>query len=386
MMKKILIFNGYYLPAKNYGGPQTSVENLINACHTSFDFYVVSRNHDFNSSVPFDVPVNVWTKVGFANVIYLKDGELNFSYRSMEIFIESIKPDIIWFTGVLVPHKKIIGTMAARHFHIPVLISPRGEVNEDHVKIKAWKKRPVLALWKIFGVYNDCYFHTTCKEEYDGVKKYFAPIEQHIFQVPNIALVKQPSKVSHTKQKKELRCYFCSRIHPVKNILFVIEALGYCKNNIIYDIYGPIEDQEYWEQCLAKAFELGSNIQVQHKGYLMREKMAETIQTYDCLLFATTGENYSHTIAESLANSRPVVISKGTTPWDSVDGKAGYAISLGSPELFAERLDYLASLDNDEYNKLISSTSDYFDNSELVNAAIRGHINMLNHICKQKEK
>lgn len=381
-MKKILIFNGYYIPAKNYGGPLTSIENLINACHDSFEFYVVSLNHDFNSDTPFEVKINEWIKVGHANVMYLSEGELDYSYSGMLHFIKSVNPSVVWFAGVLVPRKKIIGTFIAKKMHIPVLFSPRGELNEDHVKIKSWKKRPVLALLHMLGIYNNCYFHATGTEEFDGVLKYFKPSKEKVFMVPNIALIKQPQIGKHAKEKGVLKCYFCSRIHPVKNILFVIEAMSLCKASIQYDIYGPIEDPDYWEKCMNRATEIGDNIRIQHKGYLKREDMPKVVQQYDCLLFATTGENYSHTIAESLANSRPVIISKGTTPWDDVDGKAGYAISLETPEKFAEKLDYLASLNENDFDKLIQATSDYFDNSPLVNAAIEGHKKMLNAIIE----
>ena len=54
--------------------------------------------------------------------------------------------------------------------------------------------------------------------------------------------------------------------------------------------------------------------------------------------------------------------------------------------MFAEKLDYLASLDESEFDNLIQSTSDYFDNSPLVNAAIEGHRKMLNSIIEGKKE
>lgn len=36
--KRVLIFNGYFIPAKNYGGPLTSCKNVIKTCSDEFDF------------------------------------------------------------------------------------------------------------------------------------------------------------------------------------------------------------------------------------------------------------------------------------------------------------------------------------------------------------
>ena len=108
--------------------------------------------------------------------------------------------------------------------------------------------------------------------------------------------------------------------------------------------------------------------------------MARIIQKYDCLLFPTINENYGHVIAETLANSRPVIISRGTTPWDDVHEIAGFSIPLDNPESFALKLDELASLGTEEYEKLIESTATYFTNSTLINSAIDGHKQMLSSI------
>lgn len=377
---RILIFNGFYYPAKNYGGPQTSIQNLVETCGDQHTFYVVSRNHDFNSKVLFDVPVHQQVRVGKAIVIYVRDCDLNYSYSDMKSFIEDIRPDLIWFAGVLVPSKRVVGSIVARKLHIPVLFSPRGEVNADHVSIKAWKKIPMLVMLRVFGIYRDAFFHSTCKDEYDGVFRFFRPKKDHVFLVPNIPLIKQPVLFSHHKVKGVLRCYFVSRIHPVKNLVYVIKALSLCYSEIVYDVYGPIEDTSYWADCGELISRLPFNVKVTYKGYLSREDLSRVIQSYDCLVFMSLNENYSHTIVESLSNSRPVIIGRGATPWDDIDGKAGFVVSLEDPVQLAKILDEMASMDDAEYKRLVHSTSAYFDESELINTALRGHIEMFNSI------
>lgn len=52
-MKKILIFNGWYLPSKRCGGPVTSIRNTVEACSDEFQFYIVALDHDFGDTAVF---------------------------------------------------------------------------------------------------------------------------------------------------------------------------------------------------------------------------------------------------------------------------------------------------------------------------------------------
>ena len=80
-MRKILIFNGYYYPSKNCGGPITSYENIINACSDEYDFYVACYDHDFNDMTPFGKEKGVWHQVGKAKVHTLIRVNLTFQKR-----------------------------------------------------------------------------------------------------------------------------------------------------------------------------------------------------------------------------------------------------------------------------------------------------------------
>lgn len=377
---RILIFNGYYLPSKNYGGPQTSIQNLINSCGDIHDFFVVCNNHDFNSSRKFDVPLRTIVKVERASVIYLNDHDLDYSVYGMLSFLRELKPDIIWFSGVLVPKKKVVGALAAKKLHIPLLFSPRGEVNADHIRIKAWKKKPFLYLLRFTKVYHDAYFHSTCSDETDGIINYFKPKRNHLFVVPNIAMPKQGELIKHNKKPGTLSCIFISRIHPVKNLLYAIKVLSKCKSQIIYDIYGPIEDQSYWQNCIKEMSLLSSNITINYKGFLPRENLPMIIQEHDCLLFLSKNENYSHTIAETLSNKRPVIIGLGATPWDSVNNVAGYTVPLDNYEIAAKKIDELAAMDESAFEIMLKRIDDFYNSTPLISSAIAGHLKMFNDI------
>lgn len=382
-MKKVVIFNGYYYPSKNCGGPITSIENIVNACSSEFDFYIVCYNHDFGDMSEFEnVEVNKWTRIGNANVMYVRQNYLDFSKANMKAFLQSLKPDLIWFSGVLTPNNKLVAVKIANKMGIPVLFSPRGEVSADRVKIKAYKKIPYLYVLKLLGKYKGCYFHATSDDEEEGIIKYFRPDQDHLYKVANISILQQSDVVEHKKEKGELKVFFFSRIHEVKNVLFAIQCINKCKANVTFHIYGPIESKDYWGLCEEEIRKSPQNIRIEYKGIIGKEEMSSILQRYDCFLFPTINENYGHVIAESLANSRPVILSRGTTPWDDLDGVAGYAIDLQSSEKFTQVLDMYANKSNEEFDLIIQNTKEYFNSKLEKDAAVAGHVSMIKSIIQ----
>lgn len=383
---KILIFNGYYYPSKNCGGPVTSIENIVNSCSDEYDFYIVCYNHDWNDTTPFDLATNTWHENGKAKVMYVTDLYLDFSLKHMRKLFTSLKPNLVWFSGVLTPNNKIVAAICGKRMNIPVLFSPRGEVSADRIAIKRYKKIPYLRIIRLLGVFNECYFHGTSEDEIEGLNKFFNPPMDHLFRIPNISILQQPDVKEYYKQSGTLRAMFFSRIHEVKNLLYAVKSVCKCKQRIIFDIYGPIESQEYWNECLKVYESAPDNITIKYNGVLSKTDIRETIQNHDCFIFPTINENYGHVIAECLANSRPVILSKGTTPWDDLNGLAGCVIDLNQPEEFTSIIDHYASLDNSSFGEIIASTKKYFINKMLSDGAIEGHKKMFAAIIDQYRK
>ena len=113
---------------------------------------------------------------------------------------------------------------------------------------------------------------------------------------------------------------------------------------------------------------------------LAPDEVGSTFKKYDCFLFPTINENYGHVIAESLANGCPVILSKGTTPWDDLDNIAGYVCNLGDEEAFVEAIGKIAVLNTQEFNSLSNNTVEYYKKKIAEDDAIKGHIDMFNRI------
>ena len=92
-------------------------------------------------------------------------------------------------------------------------------------------------------------------------------------------------------------------------------------------------------------------------------------------------ENYGHVIAEALLHECPVVISKGTTPWDDVaDYDAGGVAELGNTEGFVFELEKISKMDCKEYHQLIDRIRAYIDHKINVNALKQEYQKMLESI------
>src|SRR3546814_8414185 len=57
-----------------------------------------------------------------------------------------------------------------------------------------------------------------------------------------------------------LRITFLSRISPMKNLLFCLETLARVHVPVVFTIYGPREDHEYWQRCEAAITALPSHV------------------------------------------------------------------------------------------------------------------------------
>jgi glycosyltransferase involved in cell wall biosynthesis len=153
------------------------------------------------------------------------------------------------------------------------------------------------------------------------------------------------------KSKGELKILYISRILPHKNISYVIDILSNLpKKNIELSIYGVIEDQKYWANCLKKL--KGIDLKFNYKGYANNNELNKIFSNHHLFFFPTLGENFGHIISESLQNSCPVLISD-RTPWKKLSYfKCGWDISLDNKNEFIERIIEMYNMDNKEFNSM----------------------------------
>ena len=363
--KRILVFSGYYIPGYKGGGPIRSLENIFNQLSEDIDFYLVTLNRDLGDKKPYKgINTNTWTTVGKVSVFYI-DG----SYLKRSAFneiLEKVQPDTIYLNSLFSFYFSIyiLWLLSISRFNrIRLLLAPRGELSAGALKEKKIKKFFFILLTKHLKIYKNLQWHASSELEFSDIKKQYDKYRR-IYIASNLVndtKMKSYDVVNLSKNKGEIRIIFLSRITKKKNLYFAIESLSNLKGNVIFDVYGPHEDQAYIEKCKKLVLNLPSNIRVSFKEDVMRDKIFQLFVKYDVFYFPTKGENFGQVIWESLACGCPVLISD-QTPWNNIESHhVGWVRSLSMMENFSKVLQGI--IDNNlEY---------HFDRQNIYNYALQ---------------
>ena len=340
---KILIVMGGFFPGKNFGGPPVSVNNFCSLME-EYDCYIVTRNHDMGSKEIYSDINNGWNERINCKVLYLDDKE--YRYKKFKEVIEEINPNIIYLQGLF--QSCIIPCLIlAKRYKIPLILAPRGELCEGAMK-KKYKKIPYIIFLRIFRLLDNISFQSTSKDETDAIRRWLKVRTDRIDLLTNIPSIPLYDKSKTYKKQGEANFIFLSRIVSKKNLLAVIEYMFHVSLNVRLDIYGTIEDKEYWNECKKKINMLPDNINVEYKGIVNHDQVHDTFKKYDAFIFPTFSENFGHVIVEALMVGCPVIISD-QTPWSdvaNVDG--GWSIPIEKEEKYIQAIQEIIYADKEK--------------------------------------
>jgi glycosyltransferase involved in cell wall biosynthesis len=156
----------------------------------------------------------------------------------------------------------------------------------------------------------------------------------------------------------------------MKNYLLVLKALGEVKVRVEYNIYGPVKDLHYWEQCLAVIRYLPGHIKVNYHKELLPHKLATKLQENHVFILPSKSENFGHAIFEALSAGLPVITSRHT-PWNGLaEATAGMNVETNL-EAISASINFFAGMDEQEYRVFCNSAAHYarqkYDRIQLVN-------------------
>lgn len=361
-MKKVLTFNGVYIPGYKAGGPIRSLANLVDHLKGDIKFYILTRDRDAGDIESYNnIETNKWITLTEEKVYYQKESEM--SILTLRNIINSNNYDGVLLNGILSEYT--VRYLLLRKFKliksIPTIIMPRGDLSQGALSLKNKKKLLFLKIAKIFGLYSNLEWLVTSDIEKKDSKKIFNGID--ISSIPNLPKMKTKGNVtdigSSNKEKNKLKVVYISRITKVKNLLLALKVLNKVKGNIEFNIYGPISDREYWNSCEDFISKMNENIKVEYHGSLPNERVDSVLNENDVYLLPTLGENYGHGIVEALLNGTPVIISN-QTPWKNLaDHGAGWDIPLENESEFVEVLEKLHDFDVKDYSVFLNSTQNY---------------------------
>ncbi|MEO8066694.1 MAG: glycosyltransferase family 4 protein [Flavobacteriales bacterium] len=352
MKPQVLVFIDWYSPGFKAGGPVRSMVNMVDHLRDRVDFHIVTSDTEYTEETPYpDIVPDEWTTLpGGERVWYASKSGIN---KAVWQRLLKQKPwDTIYINGLysrwfsIMPLWLTLGTAKRR------VVAARGMLASGMMEHGRFKKRSFLAMMRTFGCYKGVEFQATNAEEVEDIKHWLEP-DSSIHLVPNLGR-KLVNGVPVDREKKpgELRLVSVARIAVEKNTLFAIECLAGLRGKVEYDLYGPIYDEAYWQQCQEAIAKLPPNIRVAHKGTIHPDEVPALFTRYHLLFMPSQGENFGHTMAEALAAGLPLLISD-RTPWrDLVAMKAGWDLQLDRPQVFTATLRQLIDMPEEEHLQL----------------------------------
>lgn len=325
MKKKVLILCQYFFPGYRAGGPQQTIKNVIEEFGNSVDFYLLTSNHDLGKSEKYTDICNGWNDFGKAKIMYLADYE--FKGKLIRKYAED--KDIVYCCGLF--EISTIYTLIENRrkpLRSQLYIAPMGVFSEGAFQQKYLKKYFFIKLCKMCGLFHDIYWSLTSKSEVYDAKMAIGRIENYVI-AEDIPRKNIGVNIQEKNETKILKIVFISRICAKKNLLYSLKILnGEWKKKICFDVYGPIEDKEYWKLCEKEIEKLPINVECQYCGEVEPQYILKSFSQYDIFLFPTLGENFGHVVFEAMSVGCIPVISD-TTPWTDLEEYAcGKVVSL----------------------------------------------------------
>ncbi len=357
---KILILVDWFAPGYKAGGPIQSCVNVSFLLKDYYDVYVLTSDRDFNESEPYpSIKSDVWSNElhPSINVYYASPSTLN--RRAIKEIIEKVDADFIYLNHLFSPLFVIYPLWLSFYGGAKgkIVLCPRGALYSSALRIKRYKKIPVLALFKLMGMLKKVRFHATNAKERDAILKHFPG--SSIVIADNLPNSQQPPMVFVEKHRGLLKCIFVARLHPIKNLLFFLNVLLEVKSEVILTIVGPIEDESYWKLCEQTISRLPPNVSVHNVGSVPNVHLHRYLSSSHLFVSTTHGENFGHSIFESFLSGRPVLISD-QTPWQNLQSAGiGWELPLNNPGAFINALETAAAWKQEEFEERAHAAWEY---------------------------
>ena len=292
------------------------------------------------------IPFNDHTRVWYASPGKISDNLVK--------QVERQKPDILFIVGLFSWHFNIVPVIFCKG--PKKILSTRGMLHPGALSQKKWKKKTFLSCLKLLEYHHSISFHATDEEEEKYIlEKFGLPAKVFIAgNFPNnIGILPMTDKESGC-----LKLISIAIVSPMKNILWVLKELERAKGRIQYDIYGPVKDEDYLDECKAQIKRLPANIVAKLHKEIEPPRVAEVLQEAHVFILPSKSENFGHAFYEALSAGRPVITSH-FTPWNHLrESHAGINVSLDDNEL-SEAIDFFVSMNKDEFTQWHHSAVTY---------------------------
>lgn len=337
--------------------------------------FVLAGNKEVGHKVPIPTVLSDnWNNFedSTANVFYVSNFLRIIKFLLYEC--NKIKFDLLFLNSIFSFQYTVLPIILTNS---PIILSIRGMLHPSALKQKKIKKLLYLFFFKIIMLFRDIKFHVTDDVEKKYVENVFGN-RYAIFVLPNI-----PNLFKQQYLKKEvnnLNLISIAIVSSMKNHLNLLLALMNCKSNIIYKIYGPIKDNEYWDKCKLIMEELPHNIKVLYMGPVLPLEVEKVLVWAHVKILPSRSENYGHSMVEALSAGKPL-ISSHFIPWNDLNiNNAGFNVNPDNIDELTNAIEFYANSDDTNYNKLSGNASVYIRNKVNIDHIKKAYIELFKSI------
>ena len=388
MTKLIRVFcvAGVFLPGFRGGGPIRTLTNMRDQLSKWIELSIFTRDRDLGEKIPYEnISIDQWSFVEGYRVYYASPRF--FGIKGAKKATSEYQFDILYLNSFFDFHGSIQIYFLFRKIepNIPIILAPRGEFSPGALSIKWLKKKIFLSSVKLFGFYKDIRWHASTEQEAQDILKQFPNALNRIYIAKDPVAINDKSITREIKKETgQLRMIFLSRISPMKNLDGLLNILKIVKATITLSIYGPIEDNAYWEKCKKLISTLPKNIKATYCGIAEPNKVFATFASYDLFAFPTHGENFGHVIIESLRSGTPILLSDKTS-FHADELHAITVIPANDQKTWADAIEKAAARNQKQQSQLREAALNYFKKYLEISDSIDSNLAMFRSAISQSQ-
>ena len=348
----------YFYPFADAGGPLRSIENILFFFDKNSNVCILTSSSDYNNKLlPKDYVTNniVADKVTGHKISYVSNcfSGLLFLFKTLT------RNDVLYINGLFKPSLNLLPILISNK----LIICPRGMLQFSLLKQKRTVKQLYLCLLKFIFLFKNVQWHATTKQEALEIINVFGR-KTNIKVISNIPVKPFAVYKNYIKQPQILSLVYYGLIVENKGLLTLIQTLKSLNYPVSLDIYGSVKDQDYWKLCQQEFNNNNSLASFNYKGHANPADSQTILAGYDALVLLTKGENFGHSIYESLSVGTPVIISN-KTPWVFKESAtpAGWLVNYVNNEFDTDKLkqvlEALYNMDNNTYSLCSANAHKY---------------------------
>lgn len=352
----IVVLYPFFFPGFRAGGPVQSLVNMIVGLHHRYEFKVITTAYDLNRKDCYPgILLNSWNDIGLTTNVIVQvwyHSSSRMTPSAMNVILTQARPNTIFVNGLFSSFTNSALWLIKKGFlkRMRIVLSPRGMFQDGALKSGSFKKRIYILLLKFLRISSKVIWHVTNEaERLDVLEK--ADPKARVIVAENIPKSPIERIVLKTKKPGELSLVYLSLITEKKNLLLLLHVLQNTDTKISLDIYGPIKDKLYWQQCMVMMNAMRDDISVAYRGEINPTEVQSTLQKYHALILLTKGENFGHALFESLSVGRPIITSN-YTPWQDLEGGlAGWNVDIHNGHAISKKINDIAGMREPDYER-----------------------------------